>query len=38
MEEVVQSKNIFRGIGLLVQGRAEACTNLVFAVVITLAG
>ena len=37
MEEVVQSKNIFRGVGLLVQGCTEFCTNLVFAVVITLA-
>lgn len=32
MEEAVQSKNIFGGVGLFVQVCAEACTNLVFAV------
>lgn len=37
MKDMVQSKNIFRGVGLLVEGWAEACTSLVFAVVITFA-
>ena len=37
MEEVVQSKNILRGVWVLVQVFAEAYTNLVFAVAITLA-